>query len=252
MLTIKNLSSGYNNRFVIKDISAEISESLFVGIIGKNGCGKSTLIKTMASLIPYHKGEIKFGEIDLLNIANRGFVSYIPQELSVSFGFSVYEILRMSQKSYSTFSGRLNNIEKKRIDEVIEEFELKNILYRNITTLSGGEKRRVMIARGIAQDSPIILLDEPLSGLDIDHQIRVFQILKKIASDGKIVIASIHDLNMAAQFCDKIILINEGLLVRYGKIEEVLTYNNIKTNFGVDVYVGVNEINNKRFLIPFN
>ncbi|MCX7958874.1 MAG: ABC transporter ATP-binding protein, partial [Deltaproteobacteria bacterium] len=237
MLTVKNLNAGYSEKTVLTDINVEFSENLFTGIIGKNGSGKSTFIKSLAGLIPFRRGEILYNGIDMIKKIRDDIVSYIPQETNVIFGFSVYEILKMSQKSYSSFSGRMTAEEKRRLEEVIEKFELQNILNRNIFSLSGGERRRVMIARGVAQKSGIVLLDEPLSGLDIDHQVRVFQILKDISSAGKIVIASVHELNMAAQFCDRIMLINNGKLVKYGTIEEVLTYSNIKNTFGIDVYV---------------
>ncbi len=251
MLRISGLSAGYSEEFVIRDICADISENLFVGIIGRNGSGKSTLIRSVAGLIPMFKGEILYNDISLTGTDRTDILSYVPQETKVLFGFSVYEILRMSQRSYGSFFGKFSQKEKRRLEEVIERFELKEILKRNVLSLSGGERRRVMVARGVAQGSDIILLDEPLSGLDIDNQVKVFQILKEISLEGKIVMASVHDLNMAAQFCDRILLIDKGRLVKFGTIEEVLTYSNIKNTFGIDVYVGVNEINGKRFLIPF-
>lgn len=251
MLFIKNLSAGYNRLEVLKDISVMIEDRLFVGIIGKNGSGKSTLIKSIAGIVPFFKGEILYNGINLRDKNVSDVLSYVPQDINILFGFSVYEILKMSQKSYCKLLGRFTTEEKRVLDEVIERFELREILYRNIFSLSGGEKRRVMVARGVAQGSDIILLDEPLSGLDIDNQVKVFQILKDISLKGKLVMASVHDLNMAAQFCDRILLIDNGRLVKFGKVEEVLTYSNVKNTFGVDVYVGINEINGKRFLIPF-
>ncbi|MCX7944544.1 MAG: ABC transporter ATP-binding protein [Deltaproteobacteria bacterium] len=251
MLIFQDFSAGYGNRFVLNNIDVRVDENLFIGVIGRNGSGKSTLIKSLAGLIYFVKGEIFYRGISLLKRKSLNVVSYIPQEINVVFGFSVYEILRMSQRSYQKFFSRISNSERKRLDDVIDKFELKGILDRNIFSLSGGEKKRVMIARGVAQNSDIILLDEPLSGLDIDHQIKVFQILKEISLSGRMVVASVHDLSMAAQFCDKIMLLDNGRLIRYGTVEDVLTYSNVKNTFGVEVYVGVNEINQKRFLIPF-
>ncbi|MGC8926587.1 MAG: ABC transporter ATP-binding protein [Myxococcota bacterium] len=251
MLKIQNLYGGYGNKYVIKNINVEIEQNIFVGIIGKNGSGKSTLIKGIAGILPYLTGEILFNQTSLRGKNGKKIISYVPQESSIIFGFSVSEILKMSQNSYTTFFGRINEEEQKRLLWITELFELKGLLDRSILTLSGGERKKVMIARGVAQMSDIILLDEPLSGLDIEHQVSVSRILKDISKNGRIVVASIHDLNIAAQFCDKILLLENGEMVKYGTVEEVLTYNIIKNTFGVDVYVGVNEINNKRFLVPF-
>ncbi len=251
MLKIQNLSAGYREDFVIRDISVEIEPNILLGIIGRNGSGKSTLIKAIAGILDFVSGKIFFRDKEVLRYNRKEIFSYIPQEIFLSFGFSVYELLRMSQRSYINFLGRLTKQENERIEETISEFELKPLLNRSILNLSGGERKRVMIARGIAQMSEVVLLDEPLSGLDIDHQVRVFESLMNIAHRGRIIIASVHDLNIAAQFCDRIILIGDGKIIKYGRVEEVLTYSNIKTYFGIEVYVGVNEINQKRFLIPF-
>jgi len=252
MLSIRNLSAGYSNGYVINDISVDISENTFVGIIGKNGSGKSTFMKAVLNLIDRVTGEVLINGRVASDNDKHTLFSFVPQETFINFGFSVFEILRMSQRSYQDFIGGLTAEEKKRIDDVIDLFDLKPLLNRNILSLSGGEKKRVMIARGVSQPSDIVLLDEPLSGLDIEYQVGVFKRLSDISHKGRTVIASVHDLNLAAQFCDRIMLMNNGRLIKYGSIEEVLTYNNIKSAFGVDVYVGVNEINNKRFLIPFS
>lgn len=251
MLKISNLYGGYDEEYIIQDINLDIQDNIFVGVIGKNGCGKSTLLKAICGILPKLKGDIFYNQISLYERRWDGIVSYVPQESNIIFGFSVLEILKMSQTSYIKFFNKSDSVEEGRISNVIELFELRDLLNRSIFTLSGGERRRVMIARGVAQDSKIILLDEPLSGLDIEHQVTVSNTLKEIAKAGRIVVASIHDLNIAAQFCDMILLIDKGRIIKYGTVEEVLTYSNIKNTFGIDVYVGVNEINNKRFLVPF-
>ena len=252
MLSIRNLSAGYFKEYVIRDISIDIDNNLFVGVIGKNGSGKSTFMKAILRLVDILKGEVLIDGKRVIGDEIYRLFSYVPQENFINFDFSVYEILKMSQPSYQDFFGTLSVEEKRRIEEIIEIFDLGPLLKRSILNLSGGERRRVMIGRGLSQPSDIVLLDEPLSGLDIEHQVKVFKRISEMSHKGRIIIASIHDLNLAAQFCDRIILMDEGRLIKYGLIEEVMTYNNIKTAFGVDVYVGVNEINNKRFLIPFN
>lgn len=251
MLLLSDLCAGYSKDFVLRDVSVEIESNMFVGIIGKNGSGKSTFIKALVGLVPNLVGEIIFENRRVLKNNCRDIFSYVPQESLIPFGFTVNEVLRMSQRSYRGVLGRLSQKEIERIEWVISEFELMPLVGRNIMSLSGGERKRVLIGRGVAQDSRVVLLDEPLSGLDIDNQVKVFQSLLGIAHTGRLVIASVHDLNVAAQFCDKIILIDNGRLIKYGTVEEVLTYSNVRTYFGVDVYVGINEINHKRFLIPF-
>jgi iron complex transport system ATP-binding protein len=225
----KGLEVNIRGRHIIRGISLETAENRVVGIIGPNGSGKSTLIKTLFSIVPYQGGDILLNGKNIQRISRKSIarqVSYIGQETGMSFDFTVREVVEMGRYPY----GNKRNIHAV-VNEALDLLGISHFLNRNIRTLSGGERKLVYLARTIAQETDTIILDEPTNHLDIKHQLLIMKYLK---GSGKTILIVIHDLHLAAKFCDELYLIKEGRVFLQGKPAEVLRRDNVKQVFEVD------------------
>lgn len=234
------------------NLSASIEAGSFCAVAGPNGVGKSTLIALVAGLLKADSGSI--------HVFDKNVVSYKPKKLSRQialvqqeyvpvFGFTVLETVMMARLSRSDFVLFENNEDKNIVAEALEQTEIVHLAGRKLNELSGGERQRVFIARALAQQTPILLLDEPTNHLDIKHQIRIFDLLKKLQSQqNKTILAVTHDINMACQYCDRAMLMTGRGPVLWGKPSDIFTIDSIKSVFEVDGVGGM--MNNKPFFIP--
>ncbi|MBA1340951.1 MAG: Cobalamin import ATP-binding protein BtuD [ANME-2 cluster archaeon] len=251
MLEIRDLSAGYGHRHVLEQISLKASEGEVVGIIGPNGSGKTTLLKTITKVLEPISGTVLIDGMDVnemhsTQIARK--VAVVSQVISINFEFTVEDIVLMGRTPYIKGSETVEDI-----NIVKDAMEKTNTLFlkdRLITHLSGGELQRVIIARAFAQNPKILLLDEPTSHLDITNQIDILNLVKNASRKGMVVVAVIHDLNLAAYYCDKICLLQDGKLISAGTPEQVLTSSNIERAFNIAVEVIPNEITNSLYVIP--
>jgi len=251
MLEIRDLSAGYGHRHVLERISLKASEGEVVGIIGSNGSGKTTLLKTITKVLEPISGTVlidgtNVNEMQSKEIAKK--VAVVSQVISINFEFTVEDIVLMGRTPYIKGSETVEDI-----NIVRDAMEKTNTLFlkdRLITQLSGGELQRVIIARAFAQNPKILLLDEPTSHLDITNQIDILNLIKNASRKGMVVVAVIHDLNLAAYYCDKICLLQDGKLISAGTPEQVLTSSNIERAFNITVKVIPNEITNSLYVIP--
>jgi len=255
MLEIKNLNFKYSERQVLTDISCTIHPGEFVGIIGPNGAGKTTLVKLIDALLFPPYDAILLNGISLHRIDRKALarlVAYVPQELELIFGYSVQDVVRMGRFPHLTGVGFLSEQDEKVVIDSIELMDVTRFVGRKFNELSGGERQRVVIASALAQEPDIILLDEPTSALDLHHQIEIYKILKKEQTDNKLtVIVVTHDINLAAQFCDRLILIHEGKILSDGVPNEVLQFNMLQNVFGVNVYIDINPLTQSIYVLPY-
>lgn len=236
---INDLTFAYDKEMVLNHIDLKISKGDFVSIIGPNGSGKTTLLKHIAKLIPTAKNSIWVNDVDIhdfkaLDLAKT--LSLVPQVNHFEYGFSAFDVVMMGRHPHvSNFKGE----SKKDLDVVLKAMKETDTLQfkdRAINTLSGGERQRVVLARAIAQDAQILLLDEPITYLDIHHQIDVVSLIHRHGrEENKTVIAVMHDLNFALRFSDYIILLENGAVISTGSPEEVLTAHNLKVAYGIEV-----------------
>ncbi|MDQ2086978.1 ABC transporter ATP-binding protein [Herbivorax sp. ANBcel31] len=255
MINIKGLHWSYGNEKVLDDIDIDFSKNNIYGIIGPNGSGKTTLLKNITrSLMPKNKSIYLF-EKDIIAFSNRELakiISYVPQNTSLEFEFSVMDIVLMGRTPYlkRLQSESFNDIEiAENSMKMTNTWKLRN---KNIGNISGGERQRVIIARALSQQSEIMLLDEPVSQLDIHHQVEILNILKSLKLEKKVtVIMSLHDLNLASQYCDKLILMDEGKIVKKGFPKEVIKRENIEKVYGIKVDIIKNPINEKPHIILY-
>lgn len=251
MLKVKDLEVSYGKRQILKNVNLAAREGEVVGIIGPNGSGKTTLLKSMLKYLKPTSGSVFVDGKDTNGLNNREIarnIAVVSQVISVDFEFSVEDIVLMGRTPY------IDGMEKKEDYEIARQAMKKTNTYefkdRLVTQLSGGELQRVIIARAFAQTPKILLLDEPTSHLDIAHQIEIFNLVKDASRKGMLVIAVIHDLNLAAYYCDRICLLKEGENVATGKPKEVLTPENIKHAFNIPVEVSISSSTRSIYVMP--
>ncbi len=207
-------------------ISTRFEKGGFYGILGPNGSGKTSFARQILKLQQATEGEIHYDERDLEHLGRKEIaqnISFLPQNTQMNVPFSVYEVVSMGRAPYRKRFQNLSIEDKSIIEEAMEYSNCSHLRDRSIMTLSGGERQRVLIARTIAQRTPFVVLDEPISALDIKHQIELMHTLKELnEKNGVTVIAILHDLNMAANFCSHIVLMKDGQIYKEGEVDEVL------------------------------
>jgi len=254
VINVSNLTFTYGNENILHQLNFDIARSSFISIVGPNGSGKSTLLKNLsASLIP-QKGVVLLEHQDIFKINRKVFarqVAVVPQETGADFDFSVLDTVLMGRMPHQKrFAG---DSEK---DMAIARWamELTNTWYlreRLITNLSGGERQRVIVARALTQEPRILLLDEPTSHLDIQHQYELLELLETLNRTKQLtVVAVLHDLNLAAQFSQKVMLLKQGKIVAFGEPAQVLTLHNIRSVYKIEVVTMANEITGRFNIIP--
>lgn len=241
-IEIRNLEFSYNggngqSAFHLNIPDWAIGKGDFVSLLGPNGCGKSTLLKLIANLIDMNSGEIfvdseKITDLKRNEVAKK--IAFVPQKNFNYFPFSVYEIVLMGRTPYLNMLGFENSEDRAIVDQAIELMQIGDLRKKGINELSGGEAQRVFIARALAQKTGIILLDEPNAHLDLQHQIMIFDLLKKLNEEGITVVTVSHDLNLVGIYSEKIALMNNGRIVLYGEKAEILNQKNISEIFKID------------------
>ncbi|MBU4345827.1 MAG: ABC transporter ATP-binding protein [Candidatus Omnitrophica bacterium] len=253
LIKIDSLCGGYGKETVIKDVSLEIKRSDFLGIIGPNGSGKSTLLKLMSRVLTPIKGKVTLEEKDIAKMDLKEFcqrVAFVPQDTLISFSFNVWEIVLMGRIPHL----RRLQLETKKDFSIAEyALSLTDTLYlkeRQIDTLSAGERQRVIMAKALTQQPGLLFLDEPTSHLDIGHQIQILDLLRRLNREKNLTIVMvIHDLNLASEYCNRTVLLNEGKIFKEGTPSEVLTYQNIEAVYKTVVVVSNNPITSKPYII---
>ncbi len=237
LLEVRNLSFSYGENRVLEEIDLSIPENELVSVLGINGAGKSTLLKCLNRIITPQTAEIKLKskdvqELDLVEISK--LISYVPQSVRSSFSMDVFDVVLLGRRPYINW--RIGERDREIVSETLRFLNLEDFAFRKFNKLSGGERQRIIIAKAIAQEPQLFLLDEPTSDLDLKNQIQVMKKLKSLVSDSessKSALVAIHDINIAARFSDRIILLSDGKIVADGTPIEVLTSENIAKVFGV-------------------
>lgn len=239
-LTLSGIEFKYDGMPVLADVELEVQEGDFLGLIGPNGSGKSTLLKIISRVLRPQKGVAYLNGSLLDGLSQKAIardVAVVPQETQTSFGFSVSDVVLMGRFPHL---GRfqVEGAEDLRIARgAMEKTHTVHLADRPITELSGGEKQRVIIAQALTQNPRLLLLDEPTTHLDINHQLQILDLLKELNRGGLTIIAVFHDLNLAARYCKRLVLLNCGRIDVVGKAQEVLLPEIIRRVFKTDVVV---------------
>ncbi|MGL4240514.1 MAG: ABC transporter ATP-binding protein [Beijerinckiaceae bacterium] len=236
-LALSGVTVSLGGREIVRDISATLEPGTFAALIGPNGAGKTTLLRALAGLIPA-AGGIRLGERDLAGAPpdeRARLISYLPQGHHAHWPLPARDIVALGRYPHGVRDpSRLPPADKAIVDDALRRTDAAAFADRNIQTLSGGERARVMMARVFAVKAPVLLADEPTAALDPRHQIEVMAALRGEARRGAIVIAVTHDITLAARFSDKILLMKDGTLAAAGPVAEVLTEDALRDVYRVD------------------
>ncbi len=248
MIEIQNISFAYNGKNVLNGISEKIHPGDFIGVIGPNGSGKTTLMRCVNGILSPGQGSIKLEGKDLSRFSSNQLaqkIAYVPQILNNVFPSTVFDTVLMGRKPHLGWAPSKKDMEI--TSEIIEKLDLADIAIKDINKLSGGQRQRVFIGRALAQEPRIILLDEPTANLDLHHQHEVLRLLKGLSKKGISIVVSIHDLNLAMQYCSRFLLIHEGEVEARGGLE-IFDPQTIEKVYKVKVEIFENK--EHKYIIP--
>lgn len=237
-ISVKNLSVAYESNTIIEDMNLSIPKGEISIIIGANGCGKSTLLKTIARINKPKAGDIFINDKNIKEVKEKHIakkVAFLSQGPVCPSGLTVKELVAYGRFPHQKIIGGLNGHDKKIIDWAIEETGLKEFADRQVENLSGGQRQRAWIAMTLAQETDIIMLDEPTTYLDMSYQLEVLEVLERLNKEKKItVVIVLHELNNACRFASNIIGLKKGKIVCQGKPLEVINKSTLKEIYGID------------------
>ncbi len=244
-----SVQNGQTELSILRHVDIDAYTGEFVGIVGPNGAGKTTLLKALAGFLRV-KGELLVnfnGELQPINkipVYERAKqMCFMHQDTSVPFAFTGREVAAMGRQPWQGRFSSPGDADRKIVDEALRRADCYEFANSYVQNLSGGERQRIMLARALVQNTPTLLLDEPTSSLDIRHAQKVFCLCRQLAEHGHCVIAVLHDLRQAAEWCNRLYLMHQGEILAHGAAEEVLTPNNINGAYGVGVEVFRNPAN---------
>ena len=255
-LTISGIDCYYGSAKILEDIQFAIKSGEFLGILGPNGSGKTTLLKSISRILKPRKGLILIGDLNIYNMKTVEVakqLAVVPQSTPVTFDFTALEVVLMGRNPHMA---RFAMESKEDMAIAKNSMKLTNtwdFADRPVTELSGGERQRVIIARALTQEPKILLLDEPTTHLDISNQLEIMDLIKCLCKTNKLLIVAVfHDFNLAARYCDSVILLNDGKIVAVGKSNETLTSENVRKVFGVDTIVKKHPVTGYLHVIPIS
>jgi iron complex transport system ATP-binding protein len=239
-LNVKNLKVELGGQTIVNDVSISINLGQWVCIIGPNGAGKSSLLKAIAGIIS-STGDLVVDDVDLRELSHRDracWVAYVAQEPIMPAGMKVFDYILLGRTAHLKMLASESDLDIAAAHFAVNELGLQAFLERDVVTLSGGERQRVAIARALTQASPIVLLDEPTTALDVGYQQEVLELIDRLCKENKIaVISTMHDLTIAGLYPDELMLLHNGIIHEKGNPEKVLTRENISAVYGANIEI---------------
>lgn len=238
MLTLDNIHVSFGQRAILAGITADIAPGGITAVMGPNGCGKTTLLRCIGGLLQPNSGRVLIdhkpvGDYTARQLAQR--LAFVRQHAQTDFEFSAFETVLMGRNPYQHHLQNESQADWDIVERCMRQTGTWHLRLATPAQMSGGELQRVMIARALAQETPVLLLDEPVSSLDIAHQLEIMRLLRQASE--KTILIVIHDLNLALQFCDRLMLLHEGRMLFHGPVAEGLTPNNTRLVYGVDTHM---------------
>jgi iron complex transport system ATP-binding protein len=241
MLEAHELTVGYDGEPVLRNVNLTAARGQFIGLVGPNGSGKSTLVRALSRVLRPISGRAMLDAVDIYEMSARELarrLAVVAQDYTVAFDFAVRDVVLMGRAPHLSRFGVERPQDYKIAEEVMGLTHTLVFADRPITSLSGGERQRCMIARALAQQPSVLLLDEPIAHLDINHQIEILDLARRLTTErGLATIVVLHDLNLASQYCDQLVLVSQGKVVAEGKPQDVVTEARIRVAYGTDVNV---------------
>ena len=241
MIKFENLSAGYGPCDVVQSVSAKANPGELIALIGPNGSGKSTLLKSLCGIISPTSGEIKVKNNNLLDLPLKmraKTIAYLAQSREAMQSMSVEDVVRLGRAPYRGRLGKISAEGETAIASALSRTQSDIFKARRFDSLSGGEQARVLLARALSVEAPVLLADEPIAALDPFYQLSMMEILKAETLSGRTIITALHDLALAAQFADRIWMMHQGRIIADGTPEKVLNAENLKTVFGIKLSAG--------------
>lgn len=251
----QNISVAYDDRMIIKHLSLDVPQGAITTIIGANGCGKSTLLKALTRIHKVEKGAIYLDGQSIATLPTKQVaqkIALLPQVLEATEGISVYELISYGRYPHQKYLGSLTAYDRSRIHWAMEVTNTISLANNDVDTLSGGQKQRVWIAMALAQDTDTIFLDEPTTYLDLNHQLEVLELLKRLNQEnGKTIVMVLHDLNLSARFSDQLIAMKDGDIQYQGAVSDILTVSNLETIFNIKAHLVEDPIHKVPVLLSY-
>lgn len=233
-LDVNNVTVTYSNGVTaVRNASFKLGPSTICALVGVNGSGKSTLFKTLMGFLQPNEGQVKISGMPVKEALNEGLIAYVPQTEDVDWSFPILveDVAMMGRYGYMGILRRPKAADRHAVDEALTRVEMLNLKKRQIGELSGGQKKRVFLARALAQGAPIILLDEPFTGIDVKTEVAIVELLKTLSHQGSLIFVSTHNLGSVPEFCDQVVLFNQTVLA-YGPTARTFTEENLAKAFG--------------------
>ncbi len=253
MLTIENLHAGYGDKLVLQDVSLGVAPGEFLGVLGPNGCGKTTLLRAIRGTLKPGRGHVRLdghdvGTIDKGSLART--MAYLPQDLAIDLDFTVRELALLGRSPHISRWVRESANDRRVADQAMQLADVLHLAERPVTALSGGERQRTFIAMCLAQEPRILLLDEPTNHLDLAHQMSILDLIARLNRERRLaVVAVFHDLNLAAEYCGRLVLLDRGRVAELGSPAEVITEEAIRRVYGVQVAVQANWVSKRPHVV---
>jgi iron complex transport system ATP-binding protein len=246
MLTAKNITINYDHREVLRTVSFDMLDGQIIALLGPNGAGKSTLVRALNASVPVSSGAVTYGGKPLMDLSRREIAKHIAvvaQENETKFPVSVLEFVLAGRFVHGSAFGWESQDDIAAARKALADCELTDFADRLMNELSGGERQRVVLARALATGADVFLLDEPTANLDLAHQAMMFRLVReRCRNAGASAVVITHDLNLAAEFADRILVLKDGKVFAFGEPESVLTSENITSVFGVNVLLDENPV----------
>ncbi|SNR32376.1 ATP-binding cassette domain-containing protein [Halorubrum vacuolatum] len=241
MIEVRELTVAFGDEPVFSDVDLTVDRGTFVGLVGPNGAGKTTLLRAIKGTLKPDRGTVRLAGDPLSTLSAKAVgrrVASVPQSTTLSFDFPVRNVVEMGRTPHIGRFGSHDADDVSAVEEAMAATGVARFADRPITEVSGGERGRVLLARAIAQGTPALLLDEPTASLDVNHAVRTLELVRGFVDDGRTAVAAIHDLEMAARYCDVVVLIADGGIQAVGAPHEVFTAESIRASFDAEAFVG--------------
>ncbi|WP_026111923.1 Fe(3+) dicitrate ABC transporter ATP-binding protein FecE [Winslowiella toletana] len=239
-LSSENLYAGYGNKTILNGLSLTVPAGKITALIGPNGCGKSTLLKCFSRLLTPVSGELRLGEHNIATLSGRQLarqLALLPQQHIAPEGIRVRELVGYGRSPWLNLWGRLTQQDRVLVDQAMAATQTDALGDKLVSELSGGQRQRVWLAMVLAQDTPLLLLDEPTTYLDINHQVELMALLRQQNQQGKTLVAVLHDLNQASRYCDYLVMMAQGRVVAQGTPQQVMTPELLAQVFQIDAQI---------------
>ena len=238
-------------REILAEVAVAVSAGELVGLIGPNGAGKTTLLRVLAGLLRPDRGSVALDGADMRRLTRRSLarrLAYLPQDHAMHWAISVEDLVRLGRLPHRGFGAPFRDADRRATARALATMDVAQFARRPVTELSGGERTRALIARTLAQNPAVLLADEPVAGLDAVHQLELFAHLRRLADAERAVVVVLHDLSMAARFCDRLVVMASGRVRAVGPAAEVLTAETLQDVYGITAHLGA--VDGVPFIVP--